>query len=135
MVKLSATKRVWCLRFAQKHGIDYEEIFAPLANFTSIRILLSLVHFEDVETAFLHKFLHEDIYMVQPVGYIDNSSPNLICKLMRSLYGLNQSPRMYNKTIDGFMLRLNLNKCVPDHCIYTRRADQNMGVVALYVDI
>ena len=127
--------------FSQKFGIDYEETFAPVAKFTSIRIVLSLaakydliVHQMDVKTAFLNGELDEDIYMIQPEGYVEDSNPNLVCKLNRSLYGLKQSPRMWNKTIDEFMLKLGLKKCESDHCIYTKRDGEAMIFVALYVD-
>uniref|UniRef100_H3H8N2 Integrase catalytic domain-containing protein n=1 Tax=Phytophthora ramorum TaxID=164328 RepID=H3H8N2_PHYRM len=99
--------------FSQKYGIDYDETFAPVAKFTSIRIVLSLaakyglkLHQMDVKTAFLNGVLDEDIYMAQPDGYVDEDHPDHVCKLKRSLYGLKQSPRMWNQTIDDFMLKL-----------------------------
>ncbi|KAG3045216.1 hypothetical protein PC122_g24659 [Phytophthora cactorum] len=88
----------------------------------------------DVKTAFLNGLLDEDIYMAQPDGYIDEVHPDYVCKLKRSLYGLKQSPRMWNKTIDDFMLKLGLKKCESDHCIYFKRDGQDMIFVALYVD-
>ena len=124
--------------FSQKHGINYEETFASVAKFTSIRILLSLaakysltLHQMDVKTAFLNGSLDEDIYMAQPDGFIDRAHPDFVCKLKRSLYSLKQSPRMWNKTIDEFMLKLGFKKCESDHCIYFKRVDQNMIFVAL----
>ena len=127
--------------FAQKFRIDYEETFAPVAKFASIRILLSLavkyglvVHQMDMKTAFLNGQLDEDIYMAQPDGFTNMANPDYVCKLQRSLYGLKQSPRMWNKTIDDFMLRLKLTKCESDHCVYMKRDDQDMIFVALYVD-
>ncbi|POM70162.1 Hypothetical protein PHPALM_13445, partial [Phytophthora palmivora] len=73
-----------------------EEEAAQDEYFTSIRILLSLaakynltVHQMDVKTAFLNGWLDEDIYMVQPDGFIDEAHPDFVCKLKRSLYGLN----------------------------------------------
>ena len=87
--------------FLQKHGIDYEETFASVAKFTSIRILLCLaakhnmmLHQMDVKTSFLNGNLDKDIYMIQPDGYVDEDHPELVCHLKRSLYGLKQSPRM-----------------------------------------
>ena len=127
--------------FAQKFRIDYEETFAPVAKFASIRILLSLaakyglvVHQMDMKTAFLNGQLDEDIYMAQPDGFTNMANPDYVCKLQRSLYGLKQSPRMWNKTIDDFMLRLKLTKCESDHCVYMKLDDQDMIFVALYVD-
>ena len=62
--------------FAQKEGVDYNEIFSPVVKHTSIRVLLILVahgHLEleqlDVKTAFLHGDLDEEIYMYQPEGF------------------------------------------------------------------
>ena len=79
--------------FLQKLGIDYDETFAPVAKFTSIRILLSLaakhnlmLHQLDVKTAFLNGNLDEDIYMIQPDGYVDKDHLELVCHFKRSLY-------------------------------------------------
>uniref|UniRef100_A0AAV1TII3 Reverse transcriptase Ty1/copia-type domain-containing protein n=1 Tax=Peronospora matthiolae TaxID=2874970 RepID=A0AAV1TII3_9STRA len=87
--------------FSQKFGVDYEETFAPVAKFTSIRVVLSMaakyglmLHQMDVKTAFLNGSLNEDIYMDQPDGYLDATQPDYVCKLKRSLYGLKQSPRI-----------------------------------------
>ena len=124
--------------FSQKHGIDYEKTFAPVAKFTSIRILISLAakykliaHQMDVKTAFLNGLLDEDIYMAQPNGFIDQSHPDFVCKLKRSLYGLKQSPRMRNKIIDEFMLTTGFKNCEADHCIYFKRDGQYIIFVAL----
>ena len=83
--------------FSQKYGVDYEETYAPVAKFTSIRIVLSLaakytlkLHQMDVKTAFLNGGLDEDIYMAQPDGYVDADRPEYVCKLKKSLYGLKQ---------------------------------------------
>jgi hypothetical protein len=82
-------------------GIDFGEIFSPVAKLTSIRLLLSVVaafDFEiehmDVKTAFLHGDLEEEIFMKQPEGYVVKGKKELVCKLKKSLYGLKQSPRM-----------------------------------------
>lgn len=87
--------------FSQKRGIDYDEAFAPVAKFTSIRILFSLadkyslsVHQMDVKTAFRNGILDEGIYMAQPDGYVDEDHPDFVCQLKRSLYGVEQSSRM-----------------------------------------
>ena len=86
--------------YAQKEGIDYNEIFSLVVKHSSIRIMLALVAQYDLElvqldvkTAFLHGDLNEEIYMCQPDGYKVKGKENLFCKLKKSLYGLKQSPR------------------------------------------
>ena len=76
-------------------GIDFGDIFSPIAKVTSIRLLLSVVvtfDFEveqiDVKTSFLHEDLEEEIYMKQPKGFALKGKKELVCKLKKSLYGL-----------------------------------------------
>ena len=72
--------------------------------------------------------------MVQPDVFSKVANPDYVCKLQRSLYGLKQSARMWNKTIDEFMLGLKFKKCESDHCVYMKRDGQELIFVALYVD-
>jgi hypothetical protein len=99
--------------YSQVEGIDFSEIFSPVAKLTSIRFLLSVVaafDFElehmDVKTTFLHGDLEEEIYMKQPEGYVVKGKKELVCKLKKSLYGLKQSPRMWYQKFDTYMLGL-----------------------------
>ena len=81
--------------YAQREGIDYNEVFSPVVKHSSIRILLALVaQYEldldqlDVKTAFLHGDLDEEIYMSQPTGFKTAGKEDMVCKLKKSLYGL-----------------------------------------------
>ena len=93
--------------FTQKEGIDYEETFSPVAMLKSIRILLSIAAYldyeiwqMDVKTAFLNGHLEEDIYMMQPDGFIANNQSQRVCKLQKSIYGLKQASRSWNIRFD-----------------------------------
>ncbi|GJZ47034.1 retrotransposon protein, putative, ty1-copia subclass [Tanacetum coccineum] len=86
--------------YTQLYGVDYEETFSPVADIRAIRILISIAAYYDYEiwqmdikTAFLNGYLDEDIYMVQPEGFVDPNHPRKVCKLQRSIYGLKQASR------------------------------------------
>jgi len=81
--------------YSEVPGIDFGDIFSPVAKVTSTRLLLSVVaafDFEveqmDVKTTFLHGDLGEEIYMKQPEGFAVKGKKELVCKLKKSLYGL-----------------------------------------------
>ena len=129
--------RVVAKGYAQKAGIDYEETFSPVVKFQSIRTLLAfaiqndmLLHQMDVVTAFLNGTLEEDIYMEQPVGYIERGKEGLVCKLKKSLYGLKQAPRCWNKAFTEFMKSIEFKQSTADPCVYVR----DTCIVAVYVD-
>ncbi|KAL5865755.1 hypothetical protein ACOSQ3_003269 [Xanthoceras sorbifolium] len=128
--------------YAQKEGIDYNEVFSPVVKHSSIRILLALVaqlNLElvqlDVKTAFLHGNLEEEIYVSQPEGFEVAGKENWVCKLNKSLYGLKQSPRQWYKRFDQFMLQQKYTKSTHDHCVYFRKLqDGSFIYLLLYVD-
>uniref|UniRef100_A0A2N9FQZ7 Integrase catalytic domain-containing protein n=1 Tax=Fagus sylvatica TaxID=28930 RepID=A0A2N9FQZ7_FAGSY len=96
--------------YSQRHGIDYDEVFSPVVKHTSIRVVLALVAHQDLEleqldvkTAFLHGNLEEEIFMVQPEGFKQLGTENLVCRLKKSLYGLKQSPRQWYKRLKSLL--------------------------------
>jgi len=98
--------------FKQRYGIDYEDTFSPVVKHSTIRIILSLAVSRgwnlrqlDVQNAFLHGYLEEEVYMQQPPGYEDSTRLGYVCKLDKALYGLKQAPRLSNKlTSLGFQV-------------------------------
>ncbi|KAH9726277.1 Integrase catalytic domain-containing protein [Citrus sinensis] len=128
--------------FAQKEGIDYNEIFSPVVKHTSIYIILALVaEYElelaqlDVKTAFLHGDLEEEIYMIQPCGFKVAGKENHVCKLIKTLYGLKQSPRQWYKRFDQFIQEHKFTKSEHDYCVYFRRLPDGAFIyLLLYVD-
>ena len=93
--------------FTQVHGLHYDETFAPNAMLRSIRIILAIAAFHDyeiwqmdVKTAFLNGILEEEVYMIQPEGFVDSKNPKKVCKLKKSIYGLKQASRSWNHQFD-----------------------------------
>ncbi|KAH9761191.1 hypothetical protein KPL70_000407 [Citrus sinensis] len=128
--------------FTQKEGIDYNEVFSPVVKHTFIRILLALVAEYvlelaqlDVKTAFLHGDLEEKIYTIQPCGFRVAGKENHVCRLIKSLYGLKQSPRQWYKRFDQFIRWQKFTRSEHDHCVYFRRLpDKAFIYLLLYVD-
>ena len=125
--------------YNQKEGIDYNETFSPVACFDTIRSVLSVTANEglslaqfDVKTAFLNGDLEEDIYMIQPDGYSDGTPK--VCKLKKSLYGLKQSPRCWNKRFVNFMSSVGLIESNADPCLFVRKTKTSKLIVVIYVD-
>ena len=125
--------------FGQRAGIDYDETFAPVAKFQSIRLILALaamhdleLHQMDVKTAFLYGHLEEDVFMEQPEGF--EKGDNMVWKLLKSLYGLKQSPRTWYRELDAFLKTLRFTRTVSDHSIYVRNDKGGLIIVGVYVD-
>ncbi|GJZ25545.1 retrotransposon protein, putative, ty1-copia subclass [Tanacetum coccineum] len=111
-------KTVGTKGYTQLYGVDYEETFSPVADIRAIRILISIAAYyeyeiwqTDVKTAFLNGNLDEDIYMVQPEGFVDLNHPRKICKLQRSIYVLKQASRSWNKRFDEEIKRTIVVEC------------------------
>ncbi|KAL9274891.1 Retrovirus-related Pol polyprotein from transposon RE1-like protein [Drosera capensis] len=98
-----ADRKNWhILEIRGLRGVDYEEIFSPIAKIVSVRISIDLVamrrwplHQLDVKNAFLNGILEVEVYMTQPPGFIVQEETSTVCCLKRSLYGLKQSPQAW----------------------------------------
>ncbi|UYV73254.1 hypothetical protein LAZ67_10002363, partial [Cordylochernes scorpioides] len=127
--------------YSQKPGLDYGETFSPVVKFDSIRTILSLCALLDMEmiqldvkSAFLNGDLEEELYMEQPQGYENPDFPNHVCSLQKSIYGLKQSPRMWNKKFHEFLIKFDLKPSISDSCVYTMKCKQAYILLAIYVD-
>jgi len=129
--------------YAQKEGIDFNEIFSLVVRLTTIRVVLAMcaifdLHLEqlDVKTAFLHRELEEEIYMLQPEGFAEIGKENLVCRLNKSLYGLKHAPKCWYKRFDSFIISLGYNRLSSDHCVYYKRFEENdvFIILLLYED-
>jgi len=121
--------------------IDFGHIFSLVAKVASIRLLLSVVvafDFKveqmDVKITFLHGALEEEIYMKQPEGFTVKGKKQLVCKFKKSLYGLNQSPRIWYQKFDTFIWGLGFTRSRADHCVYFKLIGKCFIYLVLYVD-
>ena len=127
--------------FTQVEGIDFKETYSPVSRFISIRCLLAIVsyldlelHQMDVKTAFLNGDLEEEIYMEQPEGFVVSGEETKVCKLIKSLYGLKQSPRQWYFTFHKVISEYGFVANDYDHCVYSFRDGSRFMILSLYVD-
>nr|GEV54614.1 retrovirus-related Pol polyprotein from transposon TNT 1-94 [Tanacetum cinerariifolium] len=127
--------------YQQEEGIDFEESFTPVARMEAIRIFLAYaahkgftVYQMDVKTTFLHGSLKEDVYVCQPDGFIDVDHPSQVYKLEKALYGLKQASRAWYDELSTFLLQNGFSKGIIDLTLFTRRFDDDILVVQVYVD-
>ncbi|TQE05315.1 hypothetical protein C1H46_009090 [Malus baccata] len=127
--------------FHQQAGLDYGETFSPVVNHATIRLILPIViHYNwplrqlDVQNAFLHGSLNEDVYMRQPPGFVDSQRPTHVCKLQRSLYGLKQAPRAWFHCFSQHLENLGFVSSHADSSLFTFFDGSVVLYLLIYVD-
>lgn len=126
--------------YTQVEGIDYLDTFSPVAKMTTLRLLLALassqnwfLHQLDVDNAFLHGSLDEEIYMKPPPG-LTLPDPDHVCFLQKSLYGLKQASRQWYNTLVSALKEIGFSQCPHDHTLLTKSAPSSFTALLLYVD-
>ncbi|GJZ83257.1 retrotransposon protein, putative, ty1-copia subclass [Tanacetum coccineum] len=119
--------RLMAKGYTQTPGIDYEETFSHVSNIRAIRILIAIAAYYDyeiwkidVKTAFLNGYLNEEVYMEQPEGFVNPKYPNRVCKLKRSIYGLKQASRQWNKRFDDEIKKFGFSQNADEPCVYLK---------------
>ncbi|CAJ2634633.1 unnamed protein product [Trifolium pratense] len=128
--------------FLQKQGLDYDEVFSPVARHETIRLVIALacsrrwpLFHLDVKSAFLNGPLEEDVYVKQPPGFELKGKEDKVLKLNKALYGLKQAPRAWNKRIDQFFVVQGFVKCSVEYGVYVKHSDnKHILIICLYVD-
>ncbi len=126
--------------FTQRNGYECGETFSPVVRAESVRTIGAwatmeemTLHQMDVKTAFLNGELKEEVYMKQPEGYEVKGQEQKVCRLLRSIYGLKQSPRCWNQVLDRYLKEMELTQIPSDPCVYVSTSRPKL-IVAVYVD-
>ncbi|GKC75816.1 putative ribonuclease H-like domain-containing protein [Tanacetum coccineum] len=125
----------------QEEGIDYDEVFAPVARIEAIRLFLAfasykgfLVYQMDVKSAFLYGTIEEEVYVHQPPGFVDPAHPNKVYKVVKALYGLHQAPRAWYETLSSFLLENGFRRGTIDKTLFIKKNKSDIMLVQVYVD-
>jgi len=126
--------------FTQTEGVDFFETFSPIAKLTSVRFLLFVVVANnwflrqlDMDNAFLHGDLHEEVYMKPPPSMLI-SDPSLVWKLQKSLYGLKQASRLWNQKLTSALLQLGYVQSTSDYSLFVKQTPSSFTTLLVYVD-
>ncbi|KAJ0845012.1 putative RNA-directed DNA polymerase [Helianthus annuus] len=126
--------------YTQMEGVDFHETFASVAKLVTVRTLLTVavkqrwhMHQLDVNNAFLHGDLHEDVYMKIPQGF-SKPGDNRVCKLRKSLYGLKQALRNWYQKFTNSLVGIGFKQTGADHSLFTLKSDGVFLAALIYVD-
>ncbi|GKD11782.1 putative ribonuclease H-like domain-containing protein, partial [Tanacetum coccineum] len=127
--------------YRQEEGIDYDEVFAPVARIEAIRIFLAfasymgfIVYQMDVKSAFLYDTIDEEVYVSQPPGFVDPKFPKKVYKVVKALYGLHQAPRAWYATLSTFLLKNRCRRGTIDKTLFIKKDKNDIMLVKVYVD-
>nr|GEV85998.1 hypothetical protein [Tanacetum cinerariifolium] len=128
-------------KMQKKEGIDYEEVFAPLARIKAIRLFLAyasfmgfMVYQMDVKSAFLYGTIEEEVYVCQPPEFEDPDHLDKVYKVVKTLYGLHQAPRAWYETLANYLLENDFQRGKIDQTLFIKRQKGDILLVQIYVD-
>nr|GEX20724.1 retrovirus-related Pol polyprotein from transposon TNT 1-94 [Tanacetum cinerariifolium] len=126
--------------YNQQEGIDYDQTYAPIARLESIRILLAYactLNFKlfqmDVKSAFLNGFINEEVYMAQPLRFINFAKPNHVYRLKKALYRLKKTPKAWYDRLKAVLIKHDYSMGMVDNTLFTNKKDPNLIIVQIYV--
>ncbi|GJW37876.1 putative ribonuclease H-like domain-containing protein, partial [Tanacetum coccineum] len=127
--------------YTQEEGIDYEEVFAPVARIKAIRLFLAYasymgftVYQMDVKSAFLYGTIDEEVYVMQPPGFEDPEFPDKVYRVEKAMYGLHQAPRAWYGTLSKYLLANGFQRGTIDQTLFIRKHKGEFLLVQVYVD-
>nr|GEU78637.1 hypothetical protein [Tanacetum cinerariifolium] len=125
----------------QEEGIDYDEVFAPIARIEAIRLFLayaSIMNFTvyqmNVKSTFIYGTIEEDVYVSQPPCFVDLQFPDKLYKVEKALYGLHQAPRAWYETLSNFLFENRFKQGTIDKTLFIKKIKNDILLVQVYVD-
>nr|GEY05933.1 putative ribonuclease H-like domain-containing protein [Tanacetum cinerariifolium] len=125
----------------QEEGIDYDEVFAPVARIEAFMLFLAFASFMDfivyqmdVKSAFLYGTIEEEVYVNQPPGFVDPEFPDRLHKVEKALYGLHQAPRAWYETSSTYILDNGFKRGTIDKTLFIKKIKDDILLVQVYVD-
>ncbi|GJU78170.1 putative ribonuclease H-like domain-containing protein [Tanacetum coccineum] len=134
----------------QEEGIYYDEFFAPVVGIEAIRLFLAYASFMDftvyqidVKSAFLYGTIEEEVYVSQPLGFVDPEFPNKVYKVKKALYGLHQAPRAWYETLSTYLLENRFRRGTIDKTLCIKKikndilliSDGSMGELTFFLGL
>jgi histone deacetylase 1/2 len=127
--------------FKQRYGIDYEDTFSTVVKIAIVRLVLSIAVSRgwclrqlDVQNAFLHGIMEEEVYMKQPPGFESDGAPHLVCILDNAIYGLKQAPRAWYAKLSTKLVQLGFEASKSDTSLFIYQASGITIYMLIYVD-
>ncbi|GJR73412.1 putative ribonuclease H-like domain-containing protein, partial [Tanacetum coccineum] len=127
--------------YTQEEGINYDEVFAPVAKIEAIRLFLAyasfmgfIVYQMDVKSAFLYGTIEEEVYVCQPPSFEDPQFPDKVYKVEKALYGLHQAPRAWYETLSTYLLENGFRRGTIDKTLFIKKDKGGILLVQVYVD-
>nr|GEX35921.1 putative ribonuclease H-like domain-containing protein [Tanacetum cinerariifolium] len=124
-----------------QEGIDYDEVFAPVARIKSIRLFMAYASFKDfvvyqidVKSAFLYGKIKDEVYVCQPPCFEDLNFPENVYKVEKTLYGLHQAPRAWYETLSTYLIDNDFHRGQIDKTLFIKRHKDDIMLVQVYVD-
>ncbi|KAL0404495.1 UNVERIFIED_CONTAM: Retrovirus-related Pol polyprotein from transposon RE2 [Sesamum radiatum] len=127
--------------YNQIEGVDFFDSFSPVAKTVTVHIFIAIASASnwpllqlDVNNAFLHEHLDEEVNMLPPEGY-SKASDGCVCRLQRSLYGLKQASRRWNIEFNSKLESYGFHQSTHDHCLFTLKNGSVFIALLVYVDV
>nr|GEZ81789.1 putative ribonuclease H-like domain-containing protein [Tanacetum cinerariifolium] len=128
-------------KMQKEEGIDYEEVFAPVARIEAIRLFIAyasfmgyMVYQMDVKSDFMYEIIKEEVYIFQPLEFEDPDHPDKVYKVVKALYGLHHAPRAWYETLAKYLLENSFQRGKIDQTLFIKRQKGDIILVQIYVD-